>query len=78
MREIDAMSEQEVITAALRNGTMDLEEAYGPDWDEKLVKISEQLKRARELGVPHVMIQSVSGQLMSQGEIKEDKDEKEV
>jgi capsid protein len=41
MREIDAKSEQEVITAALRNGTMDLEEAYGPDWDEKLVKISE-------------------------------------
>lgn len=71
MREIDAKAEQEVVTAALRNGTMTLEDAYGPDWLEHLEKIAEQLQMARSLGVPHVMIQSVSGQIMHEDEIKE-------
>ena len=71
MREIDAKAEQEVIAAALRNGTMTLEDAYGPDWAEHLENISEQIKMARTLGVPHVMIQSVSGQVISEKEVKE-------
>lgn len=62
--DIDQVKEQSAINLKLKNGTSTLRDILGSDWKEKLEQVSEELMYCKEKGIPHPMLQTVSGQII--------------
>lgn len=60
--EVDALNEQNALTARLRNGATTLRETFGADWRERVAQIAAEADEMRRHGLIHPATQTVSGQ----------------
>jgi capsid protein len=67
MPAIDEAKEQDGLTKAMKNGQKDLTDLLGPNWKPKIDKLGEQLKYAREKGVPLSANETVAGAVIPDG-----------
>ena len=74
MKDIDQVKEQNAISLKIRNNTSSLRDILGSDWQEKLLQISEEINFCREHNIPHPALQTVSGQVLTDNDIKTDAD----
>lgn len=72
MPEVDELKSAMAERMALKNGSRDFEDILGPDWSSKFDQLSEQVEKARELGLPLAVFETVSGSLISE-ELDEEK-----
>jgi len=61
MPEVDEGAYQRGVEAALRNGTLTYQELLGPAWREKFAELADELRYARELGIPLSVFETRAG-----------------
>lgn len=68
MREVNQVDEQNAAVAKLRNLTGSYAEMLGPDWQERLAHIGEELAFCAAHKIPHPALQSVNGSMIETGD----------
>lgn len=63
-RAVNPVDEQNALNSGLKNGTILLRDKMGPDWKSRVDEWAEEIAYCRERGVPHLSLETVSGQLI--------------
>jgi hypothetical protein len=71
MPHVDEWKEQQALRLALKNGEKDFATLLGPDWEQKLKSLAEQVQLIRDLDLPLSVLETISG-----GEMGRDEEEK--
>ena len=66
MPEVDELKAAMAERMSLKNGSRDFADMLGPDWEAKFERFSEQVEKARSLGIPLAVFETVSGSLISE------------
>jgi capsid protein len=61
-RSLDPVKEQSALNSGLKNGTILYREKWGADWKRKALAFSEEIEFFKAHGIPHLALQTVSGQ----------------
>jgi len=61
MPEVDEGAYQRGVESALRNGTLTYQDLLGPAWRERFAQLSEELRVARDLGIPLSVFETRAG-----------------
>ena len=61
-RSLDPVKEQSALNSGLKNGTILYREKWGADWKRKAIAFGEEIEFFRTHGIPHLALQTVSGQ----------------
>ncbi len=61
--EVDALNEQNALTARLRNGATTYREEFGVDWRERIRQVAVEAEEMAKHGLIHPATQTVSGQV---------------
>lgn len=78
MREVNQVDEQNAAAAKLRNLTGSYAEMLGPDWQERLLHVGEELEFCAAHKIPHPALQTVNGSVISIDGGAENKDKQET
>lgn len=61
-RSLDPVKEQSALNSGLKNGTILYREKWGADWKRKALAFGEEIEFFKAHGIPHLALQTVSGQ----------------
>ena len=61
-RSLDPVKEQSALNSGLKNGTILYREKWGADWKRKAIAFGEEIEFFKAHGIPHLALQTVSGQ----------------
>ena len=81
-RSLDPVKEQSALNSGLKNGTILYREKWGPNWKRKALAFGEEIEFFKANGIPHLALQTVSGnEIVTDGDGKnaddgEEKNEK--
>jgi hypothetical protein len=59
---LDPVKEQSALNSGLKNGTILYREKWGADWKRKAIAFGEEIEFFKAHGIPHLALQTVSGQ----------------
>ena len=63
-RALNPVDEQTATEKGLKNLTCNYHEKLGPDWKRKLLETAEEIRFAKENGIPDPRLQTVSGEII--------------
>ena len=70
-RSLDPVKEQSALNSGLKNGTILYREKWGPDWKQKALAFGEEIEFFKANGIPHLALQTVSGnEIVTDGDNK--------
>lgn len=76
-RSLDPVKEQSAINSGLKNGTILYREKWGPDWKRKALAFGEEIEFFKANGIPHLALQTTSGNVIDTDNGKHNSDDGE-
>ena len=77
-RSLDPVKEQTALNSGLKNGTILYRERWGANWKQKALAFGEEIEFFKANGIPHLALQTVSGnEIVTDGDNKDADDGEE-